>query len=213
MNEIVIVDSECANLNSICKAVKAAGLSAVITDKPDIITGAKAVIFPGVGSYKHAMQVLEQKKLVSPLLASINKGTPFLGICLGMQLLFTCSEETHVQDSTNKIQGLNAIKGLVGRFSGDLPVPHVGWNKVRPVAGHPLFYGLGNNSYFYFTHSYYVIPENNENILAETSYGINFTSAVIRNNLLGVQFHPEKSGPAGLRLLSNFGKIIAGKEQ
>ncbi len=212
MNKVIIVDSECANLNSIYKAVTAAGLTADITDEPDKITGADAIIFPGVGSYKHAMRVLEQKQLVDPLMTTIKKGIPFLGICLGMQLLCSCSEENHAQGSTERIQGLNAVKGLVTRFNNELPVPHVGWNQVQPAVGHPLFYGLGNSSYFYFTHSYYVTPDSDENILARTSYGINFTSAIIRNNLLGVQFHPEKSGPAGLRLLSNFGKIIAGKE-
>ncbi|MDZ4133027.1 MAG: imidazole glycerol phosphate synthase subunit HisH, partial [Dethiobacteria bacterium] len=134
-------------------------------------------------------------------------GIPFLGICLGMQLLFTYSEEAN--GLAPEAKGLDVVPGAVKRFPEGLPVPHVGWNKVNPVKNHPLFEGLDKDSYFYFTHSYYVQPDHERYSLALTDYGFPFTAAVAENNLLGVQFHPEKSGVAGLRLLSNFGKIIA----
>ena len=185
-------------------------LKAVITDRPHEIAAAKAVIFPGVGSFNHAAAVLRDKQLVKALLEVIADGKPFLGICLGMQLLFSQSEEADKIEEP--AEGLKVITGEVKRFPATLPVPHVGWNKVNPVSYHPLFEGLTDGAYFYFTHSYYVKPEDNRHTLALTDYGFSFTSAVISNNLFGVQFHPEKSGPAGLRLLSNFGKIIADQD-
>ena len=204
---VIIVDSGCANLNSIYKAAKTVSLEAIISDSPQDIASANAVIFPGVGSFNHAAAVIRDKQLAAVLLKAINDGKPFLGICLGMQLLFSHSEEAHKIDIP--VEGLKAIAGEVKRFPDDLPVPHVGWNKVNPVGDHPLFEGLSSGAYFYFTHSYYVQPKNSLHTLALTEYGFSFTSAVTCDNLLGVQFHPEKSGPAGLRLLSNFGKIIA----
>ena len=207
MSKVVIVDSGCANLNSVYRAVKAVGLNPLVTGSGAEISTARAVIFPGVGSFDHAMQALEARKLTFPLQKAIRAGVPFLGICLGMQLLFEASEESL---STLSLQaGLSAIKGRVLRFPANLPVPHVGWNQVQPVDDHPLFNGLDSKSYFYFTHSYYVKPDSDANYLAQTDYGFPFTSAVCDGPVLGVQFHPEKSGSAGLRLLANFGKIIA----
>jgi imidazole glycerol-phosphate synthase subunit HisH len=209
MPSLVIIDSECANLNSVYRATAKAGLQPVISGNPDVITGARAVIFPGVGSFAHAAQVLSKKGLDKVIMEVILKKIPFLGICLGMQLL--CSES---EESVNTaIKGLDLIPGRVKRFPSGLPVPHVGWNQVVPVVDHPLFSGLPAGSYFYFTHSYYVDPCHAEETLARTAYGFSFTSAVFKNNVFGVQFHPEKSGPAGLRLLSNFGKIIDGQRQ
>ncbi len=207
MKQLIIVDSGCANLNSIFKASRAAGLDPVISDDPNEISAASAIIFPGVGSFDHALSIIKDKNLIDPLKKALNSGKPFLGICLGMQLLFTESEES--LNSKTKIKGLQVIEGKAVRFPNDLPVPHVGWNQVEPVLDHPLFTGLDKNAYFYFTHSYYVCPLNKSHILAKTDYGFPFTSAVLKGNLIGVQFHPEKSGPAGLRLLANFGKIIA----
>ncbi|MFO8192066.1 MAG: imidazole glycerol phosphate synthase subunit HisH [Bacillota bacterium] len=209
MPSLVIIDSECANLNSVYRATVKAGLQPVISGHPDEITGAKAIIFPGVGSFTHAAQVLSKKGLDKVIMKVILKEIPFLGICLGMQLLCSESEEA----ANTAIKGLDLIPGRVKRFPSGLPVPHVGWNRVVPVVDHPLFSGLPAGSYFYFTHSYYVDPCHAEETLARTAYGFSFTSAVFKNNVFGVQFHPEKSGPAGLRLLSNFGKIIAGQRQ
>jgi imidazole glycerol-phosphate synthase subunit HisH len=207
MSSLVIVDSGSANLNSVYKAAIMVSLQPVISDDPKVISAAKAVIFPGVGSFSHAAAAIKEKALATSLIKTINEGKPFLGICLGMQLLFSYSEEASFLAPEAK--GLGLIPGAVKRFPEGLPVPHVGWNKVNPVKNHPLFEGLDDGSYFYFTHSYYVQPDDTRHSLALTDYGFSFTAAVAENNLLGVQFHPEKSGAAGLRLLSNFGKIIA----
>jgi len=215
MSSLVIIDSECANLSSIYKAVKYVNLEPVISDDSKTIASARAIIFPGVGSFAHAASLISRKKLTESLLKAIAANIPFLGICLGMQLLFTRSEEAMLGDSSEPAEGLSAIPGEAKRFPAGLPVPHVGWNRVTPDCEDPLFRGLeqGSNggAYFYFTHSYYVHPLNQAHILGSTDYGFRFTSAVKKENLYGVQFHPEKSGPAGLRLLSNFGKIIADK--
>ncbi len=207
MNELVIVDSGSANLYSIFKACEMISLKPKISDHPGVIAGAKAVIFPGVGFFDHAAKGLQEKNLAAALLEVIADKKPVLGICLGMQLLFTESEES--TDSKSATRGLNAIGGKVKRFPADLPVPHVGWNKVVPVTEHPLFNDICSKTYFYFTHSYYVEPDQDRFTMALTDYGFSFTSAAADGNLMGVQFHPEKSGPAGLRLLGNFGKIIA----
>ncbi|MEW5785576.1 MAG: imidazole glycerol phosphate synthase subunit HisH [Bacillota bacterium] len=208
MPNVVIVDSGSANLGSISKALEKAAVTATISDNPAVITAADGIVFPGVGAFEHAMKLLREKELPPALLKVIAAGKPFLGICLGMQLLFSASEECGRPQGPLP-GGLDAIPGQVKRFPAGLPVPHVGWNRVAPRYPHPLFSGLPDDSYFYFTHSFYVQPADPSHSLAQTEYGRLFTSAASRNNLLGVQFHPEKSGPAGLRLLSNFGKIIA----
>lgn len=207
MGDIVIVDSGSANLRSIFKAAEMVSLKPVISNDPDIIARAKAIIFPGVGFFDHAVEALNKNNLADALLSVIAKNKPFLGICLGMQLLLTESEES--KDDCCSVKGLNAIRGKVKRLPDTLHVPHVGWNQVEPLQDHPLFDSLNRGTFFYFTHSYYVKPEIKDHNLALTDYGFPFTSAVISGNTFGVQFHPEKSGPAGLRLLSNFGKIIA----
>ena len=207
MSKLVIVDSGSANLRSIFKAAEMVSLQPVISNEPKVIEGAKAIIFPGVGYFNHAVEALNKNNLAEALLAVIADNKPFLGICLGMQLLLTESEES--KNDSGTVKGLNAIEGKVNRLPDNLHVPHVGWNQVEPVRSHPLFDSLNSGTYFYFTHSYHVEPKKKFNKLALTNYGFPFTSAVISGNTLGVQFHPEKSGPAGLRLLSNFGKIIA----
>lgn len=209
MPQLVIVDSECANLNSIYKACLMASLQPVISGEQEEIAAAEAIIFPGVGSFAHAAALIERKKLAAALQKAALEGKPFLGICLGMQLLFDRSEERG--SFGNTVEGLKLIPGEVKRFPAGLPVPHVGWNLVAPENAHPLFNGLEKGAYFYFTHSYYVQPGHRNYTLATSEYGFSFSAAVRKNNILGVQFHPEKSGPAGLRLLANFGKIIAEK--
>ncbi|MBM4235355.1 MAG: imidazole glycerol phosphate synthase subunit HisH [Firmicutes bacterium] len=207
MTEIIIIDSNSANLSSVYKAVKAAGLEAKVSDDPKIIRTARALIFPGVGSFGHAVAQIKNKGLHEPVYDAVAAGKPFLGICLGMQLLLAGSEEAGC--SVEKVPGLNIIPGFSKRFPAGLPVPHVGWNLARPVIKSALFAGLEEGAYFYFTHSFYVVPANDQHAAAKTSYGLDFVSAIQSNNLFGVQFHPEKSGPAGLRLIRNFGKIIA----
>ncbi len=209
MATIVIVDSECANLSSIYKAVKKVSLDPMISGEPEVIAEAQAIIFPGVGSFAHAASLVARKNISRALLEVIASGKPFLGICLGMQLLFSKSEESSLTRNDEPAKGLNEIKGEVKRFPPGLPVPHVGWNRVKPVYNDQLFEGLTGGAYFYFTHSYYASPLQKDRVLGLTEYGFSFTSAVKKENLFGVQFHPEKSGPAGLRLLANFGKIIA----
>ncbi len=207
MTSLVIVDSGSANLSSVYKAARMVSLNPTVTDDPRVIARADALIFPGVGSFDHAASKLSGKGLQEVLLLAIEKDRPFLGICLGMQLLLPASEESFETGQSGR--GLAAIGGLVKKFPSGLPVPHVGWNRAKPIDGSLLFRDLEEGAYFYFTHSYYAEPDREEVILAKTEYGFSFTSAVNRGNVYGVQFHPEKSGPAGLRLLANFGKIIA----
>lgn len=208
MGKVAVVNSGSANLSSIFKALLHVQIDAFISDEASAIASADAIIFPGVGSFGHTAALLKQKGLQEALLGCIAAGKPFLGICLGLQLLFTHSEESS-GGAGPLPAGLGAIPGQVRRFPPGLPVPHVGWNRATPLLPHPLFEGLPEDAYFYFTHSYYVQPENPAHTLAFTEYGQPFASAAARHNLIGVQFHPEKSGPVGLHLLSNFGKIIA----
>jgi imidazole glycerol-phosphate synthase subunit HisH len=208
--KLVIIDSGSANLNSVYKAVTAAGLRAIVSNDPSMIMAAGALIFPGVGSFGHAAAQIKIKGLSDPICDSVAAGKPFLGICLGMQLLLAGSEEAGFSEQSG--QGLNIIPGFSKRFPAGLPVPHVGWNLARPIIASPLFDGLKEGAYFYFTHSFYVEPAADRHVSATTVYGLEFASAIEAENLFGVQFHPEKSGPAGLRLISNFGKIIADRQ-
>jgi len=210
MKNIIIIDSSSANLSSVYKAVKAAGLEGKVSDDPHLIGTAEALIFPGVGSFGHAAAQIKNKSLNDPICEAVAAGKPFLGICLGMQLLLAGSEEAGLSAET--VPGLNIIPGFSKRFPAGLPVPHVGWNLARPVTSSPLFAGLEEGAYFYFTHSFYVEPADDQYVAAKTIYGLEFASAIDAKNLFGVQFHPEKSGPAGLRLISNFGKIIADRQ-
>jgi imidazole glycerol phosphate synthase glutamine amidotransferase subunit len=207
MKKLVIIDSGSANLNSVYKAVRAANLYAAVSDDPKQISSATALIFPGVGSFGHAALQIRNKGLDQAIIEAVSSRKPFLGICLGMQLLLSGSEEVFGSDQPQA--GLDLIPGYSKRFPDHLSVPHVGWNTVKPEKPSLLFSGLEEGAYFYFTHSYYVVPVEQNYILAKTDYGQEFCSAVQNNNLYGVQFHPEKSGSAGLRLISNFGKIIA----
>jgi len=210
MKKLIIIDSGSANLNSVYKAVRAADLNPVVSDNPKNIKSATALIFPGVGSFSHAASEIRKKGLDGAIVEAVSSGKPFLGICLGMQLLLSGSEE--VFGSDQPLTGLDLIPGYAKRFPDHLTVPHVGWNIAKPEKPSLLFSGLEEGDYFYFTHSYYVLPSEQNHTLAKTDYGQKFCSAVQCNNLYGVQFHPEKSGLAGLRLISNFGKIIADQQ-
>jgi len=201
--KIAIINSGISNLRSIEKALQQVGAETVVTDNHTVISQAEGIIFPGVGAFEQAMQVLEEKGLPILLKDLVARGKPLLGICLGLQLLFTTSEERK-QVNTPLAHGLDLLPGQVKRFPLGLPVPHVGWNQIELQRNHPLFSGLPSGSYFYFTHSFFVEPIEKDIILAVTDYNGYFTSAVARKNLMGVQFHPEKSGQTGLSLLSNF---------
>lgn len=200
---IAIVDYGMGNLRSVQKAIESLGMEATICTDPTGIAQAERLILPGVGAFRDAIGELQRQSLVEPIKAHIAAGKPFLGICLGLQLLFDVSFE----DGT--WQGLGVIPGEVVRFK-DLPgrkIPHMGWNEVQVQNDSRLFRGIPNGSHFYFVHSYFVVPKAPEVIAAKTDYGGEFTSVIERGNLFATQFHPEKSQSAGLALLKNFASI------
>ena len=186
------------NLRSVQKAFEARGARARITSSVADIEKAEKIVLPGVGAFAQAMLELKKRKLLAPLKEKIQNGTPYLGLCLGMQLLFSRSEEGNVK-------GLDILPGRVRRFKGALKVPHMGWNTLSlKKKDCPLMDGVKTVDRFYFVHSYYAAPEEKDAILSTTSYGIDFCSSVWRDNIFATQFHPEKSQEAGLRLVENF---------
>lgn len=198
---IAIVDYGVGNLRSVQKAFERLGHDAVITALPSQIEQAHGVILPGVGAFGDAMNALLRLHLIDPILAVAKDKKPLLGICLGMQLLFSTSEEYGEHD------GLNLIAGSVVRMHGDMKVPHVGWNQLQVVQNHPIVQDIDAGEHAYFVHSYYVKPESSSVIVATTDYGTVFPSIVAFDNIIGVQFHPEKSSNAGLRMLDNFARL------
>ena len=209
---IAIVDYQMGNLRSVQKAFESQGFNAVVTDDVGAIRDARGVVLPGVGAFGDCRKELENRGLLDPLREWIDSGRPFLGICLGLQVLLTSSEEG------GTTPGLGIIPGRVRKFSaGELKVPHMGWNRVQYAsrdAGDgarpncPIFEGIPDGTYFYFVHSYYVDPEDWTSVEGSTEYGITFASAIWRDNLFATQFHPEKSQQAGLKLIENFGKLV-----
>lgn len=198
---IAIIDYGMGNLRSVFKAFEAVGHQAVVTREPRAIANASHVVLPGVGAFGDCMANLERYELITPIQVAIQSGKPFLGICLGLQLLFTESEEfgTH--------KGLGLIPGRVKKFSLDpsLKVPHMGWNEIQVVRPAPPLVGIAPGSYYYFVHSYYVEPADSTIIATVTEYGKPFVSAVWKDNVVACQFHPEKSQAVGLQLIKNFG--------
>jgi glutamine amidotransferase len=201
MKKVIIIDYALGNLRSVGKALEKAGAVAEISSEPDVIRGAKALILPGVGAFRHGMDNLEARGIMNPLMDSIKQGKPLLGICLGLQLLFAESEEH------GSHPGMGIIPGRVRRLPESLKVPQMGWNQVRFTESgkrSAIFKGVQDEAFFYFVHSYYVEPEQKELIAGTTDYGIDFASAVVRDNIWALQFHPEKSGDAGLQILENW---------
>lgn len=196
---IAIIDYGMGNLRSVQKAFEYIGRQAVITNEIDIINTAESIVLPGVGAFGDAMQELTQSKLIQSIKGNIDKGKPFLGICLGMQMLFHSSTEDGYHN------GLDILDGDIVKFDIDLKVPHIGWNSVKVVKDSLLYKNLPDNN-FYFVHSYY-LPYDNKNVSAICDYGIKFACSVEHNKVYGVQFHPEKSGDTGLQMLKNFGEI------
>jgi glutamine amidotransferase len=202
---IAIIDYKAGNLTSVQRALAFLGQDSVITSSAAEVLAAERVIFPGVGAAGTAMFDLVRLKLDTALAEAYRKGKPILGICLGTQIVMERSEE-------NQTRCLGIIKGAVLRFPENisepggrkLKVPHMGWNRVSVTREHPVFDGIDSQSEFYFVHSYYPAPRETRNLLGQTLYGISFASALVAANLVAVQFHPEKSGRPGLRLLSNF---------
>ncbi len=204
MSKIVIIDYGMGNLRSVQKAFEKIGFAARLTRNKNEIGRASAIVLPGVGAFKDCMENLEKHGLMEPLLRSIEKGKPYLGICLGLQILFSESEEF------GSHKGLNLIKGKVVRFVPDPEhkVPHMGWNTVEREREVPLLQGIESGDFFYFVHSYYVVPDQARWISSLTTYGKPFVSSIWKENLFATQFHPEKSQQKGLRILENFVKSI-----
>ena len=199
---IAIVDYGMGNLRSVSKAFEAVGHRAVVTRDKETIRNASHVVLPGVGAFGDCMANLERFELVEPIRSTVQSGKPFLGICLGLQLLFTESEEFGVH------KGLGIILGKVRKFTLDpvLKVPHMGWNQVNLQRPCPLFKGIADGSYWYFVHSYFVDPVDHTLAAATTTYGIQFVSSIWKDNIVACQFHPEKSQSVGLQLVKNFGE-------
>ena len=204
---IVIIDYGLGNLGSIANMLKKIGAKAVVSSDTVTIRNATKIILPGVGSFDTGMRNLEKYGLISLISDRVLKDkTPVLGVCLGMQLLGKRSEEGH-------LDGLGWIDSETIRFKfdnnkEDLKIPHMGWNAVNVCQRHPLFNGLELDNRFYFVHSYHFVCNNSQNVLGKTNYGFEFISAVVNGNIMGVQFHPEKSHKFGMRLLKNFVEII-----
>jgi glutamine amidotransferase len=205
---IAIIDYGMGNLRSVQKGFEKIGAEAVVTADPQVVLRADKVVLPGVGAFRDCMRNLEQAGFVEPILRVIREGRPFLGICVGMQLLFTDSVEFGLY------QGLNVIPGHVLRFPDDmrvadeeLKVPQMGWNQLQFKRRPPAFAGIADDSNVYFVHSYYVQPDNDDVIATTTDYGIAFCSSVWKDNIVATQFHPEKSQDVGLRILKNFAEM------
>ncbi|MCD6150105.1 MAG: imidazole glycerol phosphate synthase subunit HisH [Deltaproteobacteria bacterium] len=209
---IAIIDYGMGNLRSVQKAVEKLGFAAEVTRSGAEIADADGVILPGVGAFKDCMENLDHYNLIQPVLKAISSGKPFLGICLGLQVLFTESQEF------GHFPGLDVIKGSVVPFShrlvdpddekSFLKIPHMGWNVIHKNGSPPLLENIADESYFYFVHSYYVVPEDPAVIATTTDYGIDFVSSIYRDNIFATQFHPEKSQLQGLEILKAFGKMV-----
>jgi glutamine amidotransferase len=200
---IVIVDYGMGNLRSVEKAFAFLGRAVTVSDDPSSLRGASGIVLPGVGAFGDAMGELESRGMVEPIGDAIAAGIPLLGICLGYQLLFDASEESP------GVAGLGIMPGKAVRFPGSVKIPHMGWNDTDFTRAHPVLEGVEENSYFYFVHSYYVVPDEGEHALTMTSYGVDFASGAAWDNVVGFQFHPEKSSSSGLRILDNFARLCA----
>jgi len=195
---IAIIDYGVGNLRSVEKAFAATGSEAVITGDEKQLRQAERLVLPGVGAFANCMRSLGEHGLTELVCELVQQGTPLLGVCVGMQMLFEASEEF------GETAGLGFIKGRVRRFNDELVVPHVGWNQISQRRSHPLFEGISDDSFCYFVHSFYCEPDDENAIVGETEYGTRYTSVVAQGNLCGVQFHPEKSQAVGLKMLQNF---------
>lgn len=195
---IAIVDAGIGNLRSVEKGLEYVGVSPVPTDDPVVVADAQAVVLPGVASFGDGMAGLRARGLDSAILAAIERGVPFLGICVGLQLLFETSEEmgTH--------RGLGILPGHVKRFSASLTVPHMGWNQIEQQRPHPLLANVPDGALVYFANSYHAVTDDESIIVATTEYGTHFPSVVAREHVWAIQFHPEKSQETGLTMLRNF---------
>lgn len=199
-HHLVIVDYGAGNIRSVQKAFEAVGVVAPVSDNPAEVRAADVIVLPGVGAFGDMMSALRARDLIEPIKEAAAAGKPLLGICVGLQVLFEVGEEmgTH--------EGLSIFPGRVRRFEIAGKVPHIGWNQIHPRRGHPVLAGIRQGDYAYFVHSYYPEPDDPELVLATTDYEVEFASVCGRGNVVGIQFHPEKSQDVGLRILRNFAR-------
>ena len=203
---ITLLDYGAGNVRSVTNAIERLGETVAVACCAEDILSAEKLVFPGVGAFGSMMDILNAKQFVAPLKAYLDSGRPFFGICLGMHALFDFSQES------GGTKGLGVFKGTVKRFTTDLAVPHIGWNGIHIRQPSSIFRGLKGDEKFYFVHSYHIVPEDSDLILTTTDYGYSFASAVQKGAIVGTQYHPEKSGDAGLRLLKNFIATAAPQE-
>ena len=195
---IAIIDYGVGNLRSVEKAFAAMGCDAIVSGEEQVLRKAKRLVLPGVGAFAACMKGLKEHGFDRLVQERASDGTPLLGVCVGMQLLFDESEEF------GSTRGLGLLRGSVRRFANDLVVPHVGWNRIQQKQSHRLFEGVEEGAFCYFVHSFYCEPADENVIVGETEYGVRYASVVADGNVCGVQFHPEKSQAVGLRMLKNF---------
>ncbi len=199
---IAIIDYGMGNLRSVHKGFEKVGVKTAVVSDPALVDKADGVVLPGVGAFADAMANLRSAGMVEAIVRAVKEGKPFLGICLGQQLLFDASEEW------GYTEGLCIFPGQVRRLPEGLKVPHMGWNQIEIVRPDPLLEGIPDRSSFYFVHSYAVDPADKEIVLTQTEYGVHFASIVGKNRVYGIQFHPEKSSALGLKILENFGRVV-----
>ena len=198
MSRVVIIDYGVGNLRSVEKAFAATGCDALISGDERTLRAAQRLVLPGVGAFGACMKALKERGFDLLVREKASEGTPLLGVCVGMQMLFEESDEF------GSTPGLGLLKGTVRRFGNELVVPHVGWNRIHQKREHALFEGIGDGAFCYFVHSFYCQPREQDVVVGETEYGKRYASVVARGNICGVQFHPEKSQDVGLRMLRNF---------
>ncbi|HZL88062.1 MAG TPA: imidazole glycerol phosphate synthase subunit HisH [Pirellulaceae bacterium] len=205
MSAIAIVDYQMGNLRSVQKGFEKVGQAAIVTGDARELARAERIVLPGVGAFGDAIAELKRRDLVEPIREAIAAGKPFLGICLGLQLLFDVGYEG------GEYEGLGVLRGKVVRFElpHELKVPHMGWNRGQILKDAPVLAGVADGTFFYFVHSYYVVPKDRQVVAIETEYGHPFCAAVRQGNLFATQFHPEKSQADGLRILKNFAEMPA----
>jgi len=198
VTRVAIIDYGVGNLRSVEKAFAATGADAIVTHDKEKLRAADRLVLPGVGAFSACMNALHQYGFDRLVREKVQQGTPLLGVCVGMQMLFEESEEF------GRTSGLGLLQGRVRRFSNELVVPQVGWNQIKQQTVHPLFREIDDESFFYFVHSYYCAPASPEVAIGRTEYGESYASMVAQGNICGVQFHPEKSQSVGLKMLRNF---------
>lgn len=200
---IAIIDYGMGNLGSVYKGLLRVTANVEITDNADSARKASAIVLPGVGAFEDAKRNLDDSGMSEVVIEAVQKGKPFLGICLGLHLLFEESEENGLH------KGLGLVRGRVTKLPMTVKVPHIGWNQLHFNKEIPFFAGIDEGSYFYFVHSYYVEPEDEKVVATKTDYGIDFVSSISWDKLLAIQFHPEKSGKLGLKVLENFVNVAS----